>query len=288
MLDNKNYLTIGTRIIAPELMCPPFGYLVVESYKPSGGIWTTEDRGSINANPWLDYLSYHHSTFYQKYNPNGVKIELKDNANILIVNDISTIYQIQKKYPIISDKDNTPNKLINYHNLAKDYDGIFISRDLIYKNADFKDWCVSTLVLFNINVIKQIKPFTLSYYEDYLGEFEFEVDKEYPYQEIKKISDEYLELFYNYNKEFIKSIQAQRIEKIKFNTYWEFNESLRNISERFFKKRHDGFERIAKYINENIVPSPIENTDLIQPLTMQLWNENYDYINDIYTRNLKR
>ena len=285
---HKNYISMGTKTLVPELMCPPFAYLVKDSYKSTGGIWATYETSQIFTNPWIMHLKYHHSVFYEKYSNKAVKIVLKDDAKIYLIDNNQSLHQLQAKYPVISDVKNTPNKLIDYHSLSKDYDGIYIIRDLIHSNEDLKSWAVESLVLFNLNCIQSIQPLGLSAYEDAYGDYDIEITSKGEVQSIKNKNDNYVELLEKYNELYIKSIQKQGIEKKKFQNYWDFNKELYKMTYICFSENYSTLEQILNLLNKEILETPINIDRYSYPVALQLLDKNYEYINDIYKRNLKR
>ena len=146
--------------------------------KPHGVIWATKYNFEYkDYNEWIDYLiSNPHLLFFKNhgnaYNKDCFIFALKDNANILMINDGKTLNNIINKY-------NYNNEFIDFVSLSKDYDGFFMNVyqllddeniDINLKNM-IEKYGVNSLVLFNNNCIAyyydaclQIEPFDYEYF----------------------------------------------------------------------------------------------------------------------------
>lgn len=161
----KKYITIGTKDISKDafrqVLRPPYKSL----YKPNGGLWSSEFISKINCiSQWHDYLLYDdpETAAYKDLNI-GALFTLNDNAKILILDSTEKIINTSKEYPsyhyILSNND-IQNKLhiIDYESLSKDYDGVYVSVNQLGFNKisyTFTSWSVDTLLLFNLDCIKE-------------------------------------------------------------------------------------------------------------------------------------
>lgn len=152
------YLTVGTDNIKKELFVP-VSDRETGFYKPSGGVWFTKnDPKYNNYNVWVDYLMDNPHVFFHKNKSNNIwvqpcsVVELKDDTNIFNLNN-------EDEYNYLLDKFPMNNKCFSYELMSHSYDGIYVDiMSLIHnKNDDLvnliRQYCVSTLLLFNIECI---------------------------------------------------------------------------------------------------------------------------------------
>ena len=172
------FITFGTKNINSSI----FRDIVPFNTKPYGGLWLTKYT-EINANEWLMFLEEHPSIFFQKFNGEASIIELNDNANILYINTVEDFNEAYNKYP----SNNKDKKILDYEQIAKDYDGFYISSMVIY-SIGYEDYCISSLILFNPYVIKKYTPVDVTYYKsEYF--LEYEITKEYEERFITNINE---------------------------------------------------------------------------------------------------
>ena len=151
------FITFGTKSLNLELFKKVLPYPSNSITKPIGGLWLTKYIG-INANEWLTYLECNRSLFYSKFNRNACIINLKEDANILYINNLTDFNNIYEKYPSLL----TDNKILDFQKIAKDYDGLYIDKSVIY-DIGYDDWSISSLVLFNLECIKSYTPIEIDY-----------------------------------------------------------------------------------------------------------------------------
>lgn len=145
------YLSVGSSYISPELF---LDIKNTDSIKPSGGIWATKhDTQYKSYNEWVDYLCNHsHILYYHgfsnPYNLPATYITLKKESNIFILDSLEKLSFLKT------------NNSLDYEKLAQDYDGIYIDIKKLSKYQDkevtslIDDFCVSTLIIFNISCIQ--------------------------------------------------------------------------------------------------------------------------------------
>ena len=282
---NENLLHIGSSLICEELSCPALANILSNSFKPTGGIWTSNIyKELINSCLWLDYLSLSNSLMYQKFSPYASIIYLKNNAKIYKPKSLQELRSMQKEYPIKSNL--VDNHLIDYHKFAQDYDGIQIPSRLIWDNKELKDWCISSTVILNNSCIEKYKPIYISADIEY-EENRFSIDKTCEERKILPISDTYVILFNEFNKLFFEYLFTQ-LKNTIFTNYKEFHEQLYLIYNRFNREHEDLIKTIINYLNSQIITdnNKITSDKMKFPLFMQFIKQNYDEINNMYEKNL--
>lgn len=170
------YLTVGTNDISNKLFVPIKDK--EDMYKPMGGLWLTKyDIKYQNYNEWVEYLIDNSSIFFYKnrtgnlWNQPCSVVSLSANAKIFHLDS-----EIKYNYLL----DNYPSNIgFSYELMSKDYDGIFVDLLPLVRNSNnnndiaklVRQYCVSTLLLFNLNCIDyyqsgdvKIEPFDPEYY----------------------------------------------------------------------------------------------------------------------------
>lgn len=131
--------------------------------KPSGGLWFSKYNGdNNNICEWLNYIQdqtaeygeycdlYTRAMYYKV----GSIIQLKEDANIALI-DRNSIESFIRNYSL--------NEIsLDYEKISKVYDALYLELFNLpskywsgYRNNlfNFKSWSVSTLLLFNYNII---------------------------------------------------------------------------------------------------------------------------------------
>ena len=168
-MKETKYITIGTPIISNDIFRNILRPLDNFSLKPTGGLWASKFNlpyGKIC--PWFDYLldarGIARSISEYRDLTKATIFTLKENANILTINTSNQILELSKKYPSYYQSLNyiyeitERNTIFDYEVLSKAYDGIYINYENIYreiKSEVFDSWSTDTLLLFNLNCIKE-------------------------------------------------------------------------------------------------------------------------------------
>lgn len=147
----EGYLSIGKDFIEPEKFIPVVNS---ENQKPHGGFWATKhDLNSICYNDWMDYLTEQPHLIYYKYPDKypipAVFFTLKKEATILIVEHPGQYETLKRVHPGI-------NNSIDFEELSRDCDGIFINKSAL-SEEELKDFSVSSLLLFNLDCIEEYR-----------------------------------------------------------------------------------------------------------------------------------
>lgn len=171
MKENKEtkYITIGTPIISKDIFRNILRPLNNYGFKPTGGLWASKyNLPYARICPWYDYL-LDASGIVQKLSEykdltKAAIFTLKENANILVINKTAQILELAEKYPsyhhLLNNNFEISEKttLFDFEDISKIYDGIYINYENIYyenKSTVFDTWSVDTLLLFNLNCIKE-------------------------------------------------------------------------------------------------------------------------------------
>lgn len=164
MMNNKKYIMIGAPIISKEIFRNILRPLNNYNFIPNGGFWASDYINEFEISKWNKYLQYATELAQKKDTAQSTIFTLKDNAKILKIEKQDDILLLSKKYPsyhhilgFIEDIDEKKT-CFDFEMLSKDYDGIYVD----YKNISrenktiiFKDWIVNTLLLFNLDCIKE-------------------------------------------------------------------------------------------------------------------------------------
>ena len=175
----KQYVTIGTKTISSNVFRNILRPLNNYSFKPTGGLWaSTFNKYMIS--DWYEYMMYEGSYLQAIKNIKEAAIfSLKDNAKILTIDSCEQINELSKKYPSyhhilgLYEQANENNKIFDYEELSKEYDGIYVNHYKINfsgKIQTFKDWSVNTLLLFNINCIDNYQSINIAPHNPYDSE----------------------------------------------------------------------------------------------------------------------
>lgn len=155
----KNFITYGIHIDPSK-----FNRIKMDRMKyvnkPDGGLWASrEDLDSWRK--WCESEGFREG----KLNT-WTKFELKDDANILIIDSIKDLRKIQNKFPL-------PNpyheKLIDFKKIeSSGYDGVYLTEvgnlqchlpmDSEFFGINLYAWDVESLVLFNLDhvIVKEM------------------------------------------------------------------------------------------------------------------------------------
>ena len=153
----KTYLHVGTDNISRILFRQvKIGYSLV---KPVGGLWLTKYEMSDEYNAWVSYISEHPHILYYK----GIEdltnipcclVTIDDNCHTFYLDSDDNLTYLKNKYGI--------KNTFNWPKLSQDYDAIDISFKNTYHNPELaklmKDYCLSSFILFNPNMIKSYVP----------------------------------------------------------------------------------------------------------------------------------
>lgn len=124
--------------------------------KPLGGIWLSRvskqklNNKDIFTTEWLEYIGSSSKPLAGFY---GFIINLKEDSQILNIQTIEELKKIYKLYPSI----NKPYQL-DYQTISNYYDGIVINP---YIDSSLSKWGVTSMVLFNLDVIESYQPFEI-------------------------------------------------------------------------------------------------------------------------------
>ncbi len=280
-IKNSPFLSVGTTTILRELFHPPYAYQLGDSFKPFGGLWGTK-YGAINANEWLYYLTTRQSLIEGKFRPEASVITMKDDTRWLIPTSMEEMKDIQNTYPI-------PIKnccLVDYHELSKDYDCMFLSRPLIYED-DLKDWSVPSLVIFNLDCIKEYKPIIIDKidYDYYITLFE--VLREDAVKQVQPLDNEYSTIFSMLNELFVKYFK-NHYKQITTINHYQYISELNHFFDGFIRENKELFNKIHDIVQNRLAKKGIIDRQTEIATMAQIRNENYDLINEELKRSLKK
>ncbi len=263
----ESFITIGTKSINQELFrkVVPFPNNYVT--KPYGGLWLSPYYG-INANEWLGYLEYKRSLFYMKFNGYGALVNIKDDANILRINSVQDFETVYKKYPCPFFE----LRVLDYMKISKDYDGIFISRYVLDK-IGYSDWCISSLVIFNLECIKSYIPLDIDYVcEPY--SIEFSIAKAHEERNVSPLNNTYQTLYRILKESFEKEITKTDFINLAYDEYYH---SLFLIIEDYVKGFCYNFSNMIELIlrDPNLSFGRKTPDDIVYSLMYKLFEEEF-------------
>lgn len=178
-MNNKKYIMVGAPIISKELFRNVLRPLDNYNFIPNGGFWASDYIDDVEVSAWNKYLQQNPEIAEAKDTTQSTIFNLKDDAKILTIETADDILALSQKYPsyhhILGYIDDITDRKISFdfEMLSQDYDGIYVN----YKNISrekktmiFKDWEVNTLLLFNLDCIKEYQraPITNEYGYSYI------------------------------------------------------------------------------------------------------------------------
>ena len=198
-MKETKYITIGTPIISNDIFRNILRPLDNFSLKPTGGLWASKFNlpyGKIC--PWFDYLldarGIARSISEYRDLTKATIFTLKEDANILTINTSNQILELSKKYPSYYQSLNyiyeitERNTIFDYEALSKVYDGIYINYEEIYreiKSEVFDSWSIDTLLLFNLNCIKEYQSVKINVnFHESLSTTIYRYEKRFKYSKI--------------------------------------------------------------------------------------------------------
>lgn len=278
-MNNKQYIMIGAPIITKELFRNILRPLNNYSFIPSGGFWASEYINDYEISAWNKYLHDIPELAANKDINQSTIFTLKSNAKIQNIETYEDIIKLAQKYPsyhhtlgYIDDIDDRKISF-DFEMLSQDYDGIYVNYKNISKENKtiiFKDWAVNTLLLFNLDCIKEYqKVFITNEYgysyikdEDISNPIQIE-EESYNHKILSQISfDIYKELINKYNSYNFKDYQEyfkKIIEISKKVIEIMLEEQLSNIKLIQKNLQNKGMNITDKRIITNIVQNNITN-----------------------------
>ena len=175
-MKNKEYIMVGAPIITKEIFRKVLIPLDNYSYKPSGGFWSSLYIGNTGISDWFSYLQDARSIARYKDINNSTIFTLKEEAKILTVNNHKQILELARKYPSYHhqlgchEEITLSNTIFDFIKLSGDYDGIYINYNMIVnenKTSVFNKFSVNSLLLFNLDCIKEYRTAPIIYDIDY-------------------------------------------------------------------------------------------------------------------------
>lgn len=276
-MKETKYITIGTPIISNDIFRNILRPLDNFSLKPTGGLWASKFNlpyGKIC--PWFDYLldarGIARSISEYRDLTKATIFTLKENANILVINKTAQILELAEKYPSyhhllnhnfeISEK----TTLFDFENISKIYDGIYINYENIYyenKSTVFDTWSVDTLLLFNLNCIKEYQSVKINVNFHDLYPLPY-IDMKKDLSTLKLISNRSI----NYNEiyNYVESIFKELTKDIKvqsFSNYDEFFETIIYYANEALKIATISKEKEIKLIQESLKENNLEIAEKI-------------------------
>lgn len=175
-MKNKEFIMIGTPIITKELFRKVLIPLDNYSFKPSGGFWSSFYTGNFCISEWFTYLQDSKSIARYKDLNNSVIFTLKEDAKILTINNHEQLLELAIKYPSYHHilgyygEINQSNTTFDFIKMSEDYDGVYINYNMITnerKTSIFNKFSVNSLLLFNLECIKEYRHAPIIYDIDY-------------------------------------------------------------------------------------------------------------------------
>lgn len=270
-MKDKKYIMVGAPIITKEIFRNVLRPLDNYTFKPSGGFWASEYIGPESISDWYKYLIYAKEIAKEKNINQSTIFTLKENAKILTIDTIENVLELSIKYPSYHhllghhyDEKSIQTTIFDFEKISKDYDGIYVNvKKLRYRGTSvFNDWNVNSLLLFNLDCIKEYQTTPIIYdinnYYDYpyIEENKLEIPQKIEeessvHKELSTLSKTlYLELinrytnyhFEDYNEYFTTTINSsskviELMLKHEYNRIKEIDIFLQSKSMKITKER---------------------------------------------------
>ncbi len=173
-MTKQNYIFIGSPIITKELFRKVLRSLNNYSCKPNGGLWASKYTSPYHISDWYSYLIDKKEIAFYKNLSSASMFTLKDDANILVINDYETVLNLIAKFPSIHQKLSyyespeipVEQKIFSFEELTKYYDGVYVDYDHFrFSNSTdiFNSWSVNSLLLFNLDCIESFSPVSIDF-----------------------------------------------------------------------------------------------------------------------------
>lgn len=275
-LYEKEYIMIGAPTISNEIFRKVLRPLNNYDYKPTGGFWASNYIDRVyNISEWYNYLLDADGIARYKNMTQGVIFTIKENAKILTIDNEKQIYDLAKKYPsyhyLLNSYDKNPNKpVIDFEELSQDFDGIYIDYDKIMVNTNtnvFQCWSINTLLIFNLNCIKEYKSVDIKKNEYGYYKLPY-IEKISDTKKIKDRSEYYKEIYKNVEMLFLE--KAKETNKIIFNNYDEYLNEIINCTNKcieiLYQKQKNNIKNIQSILkDENIT---VNDMTIIRNITL--------------------
>jgi len=184
-MNNKKYIMVGAPIISKEIFRNVLRPLNNYTFIPNGGFWASEYIGPESISLWYKYLMYAKELAKEKNINQSTIFTLKENANILTIDTLNQVIELSKNYPSYHhilgfhfNERSSRTTTVDFEKLSQNYDGVYVNLKKLNNigNHSFYEWDVNTLLLFNLDCIKEYQTAPIIY----------DINKEYDYPYIEE------------------------------------------------------------------------------------------------------
>ena len=133
----------------------------IYSGKPNGGLWASPVNSEFGWKDWCNAaLFFKHSGLSE-----GFIWELSDQSRILVLDETSNLESLPEKYFLdqVDFGGLIEERFLNFEKLAQDYDALLLEysglKALSGDYLGFNTWDCESILVFNKEIIKNIKPF---------------------------------------------------------------------------------------------------------------------------------
>lgn len=128
--------------------------------KPTSAFFATDYLGEYNEygrSSWIEFVTYNTNCDELLNRLDTYTLfELNNTANIRVVNTRTDYSMLRHNYTFTINIDGCEIVLLDYEKLSRDYDGLYITENLLFNGGDavydeLSTFNVSTLVLFNLH-----------------------------------------------------------------------------------------------------------------------------------------
>lgn len=220
-MNNRKYIMVGAPIITREIFRNILRPLNNHTFKPSGGFWSSPYINHFyNISDWYTYLMDARSIARYKDLNQSTIFTLKENAKIITIDTKEKVLELAIKYPSqhqllgFYDDITSENTIFDFEKISQDFDGIYVNFNTISNDTFdpqketivFNGWNVNTLLLFNLDCIKEYQtvpiifnidnPYSFPYIkEELIGKPQLVEDESNEHYDLAKLTEElYLEL----------------------------------------------------------------------------------------------
>lgn len=238
-IKERKYITIGNPVITNDTFRNILRPLNNYGFKPTGGLWASEYISPYQRiSPWYEYLIEEKdiARYIKKYKDlNSASLfTLKEDANILFIDSTKKILELAKKYPShhhnlnYIEKIEPNNTIFDFEEISKIYDGIYVDFNKIYiefKSKVFDTWSINTLLLFNLECIKEYQTLKINIDFDDLNPLPYIKEEDISSSKTIKNRSNIYNKIYNY----VESIFKEKISSNKNKIFKDYNEYLETL-----------------------------------------------------------
>ncbi len=264
---NNIFFTVGTNEISNDAFQSIQDSESILSIKPKGGLWLTTFQKEIpNYNIWADFLRTHpyllfykktkgqisknNSTYISPFQKESSVVTLKKDASVFVLDNEEKLTYLKEHYPNF-------NGQFSFVKLSKDYDGIYIALNSLYRVLNyhdtqlFKPFGVDSLLLFRTNPIEYYQKASLEFepfdYEDYISpaDIQYTISVEDQTYQVKPESYKYSFFINELSQIFLQYLEEQKMSLKELTDTHLLENVIYKLLEQHLERLHDTSREIT-------------------------------------------